>query len=60
MKSVALVAAVLSLSGCAPTIQLAAPTEPIRIDVNVKIEHEVRVRVDEELDALLENEDEIF
>ena len=54
------VAALLLAAGCAPTVQLEAPEEPIRIEVNVKIEHEVRVRVDRELEALMESEDGIF
>lgn len=47
------------LSGCAPTVQLAAPEEPIVINLNVKIEHEIRVKVDKELDEVF-NDEELF
>ena len=40
----------LLLTGCAPTVKLAAPDKPIVINLNVKIEHEIRVKVDKELD----------
>jgi hypothetical protein len=47
----------LSLAaGCAPKVQVEAPKEPIVINVNVKIEHEIRVKVDKDLDAMFEDE----
>jgi len=45
------------LTGCAPTVQLAAPEKPIVINLNVKIEHEIRVKVDKELDSVFNDED---
>ena len=45
---------------CAPTVQIEPPKEPIVIDLNIKIEHEIRVRVDNELDQLFEDDDELF
>ncbi|MCP5055960.1 MAG: YnbE family lipoprotein [bacterium] len=46
--------------GCAPTVQVKAPEEPIVINLNVKIEHEVRVKVDKELDQVFEEEEDLF
>ncbi len=40
------------LAGCTPTVQVAAPTEPITINLSMRIEHEIRVQVEEELDDL--------
>jgi hypothetical protein len=48
------------LVACTPTVQVAAPTEPIEINLNVKIEHEIRVKVDKELDELFDDESELF
>ncbi|NRA42193.1 MAG: YnbE family lipoprotein [Pseudomonadales bacterium] len=48
-----------SLQACSPTVQVAAPSEPITINMNIKIEHEIRVKVDQELDDLFDDE-EIF
>ena len=48
------------LLGCAPTVQVVAPQEPIRIDVNIKIEHEIRVKVDKDLDEAIAEDGEIF
>jgi len=48
----------LSLAaGCTPKVQVEAPKEPIVINMNVKIEHEIRVKVDKDLDQLFEDED---
>jgi hypothetical protein len=37
-------------------VQVDAPKEPIVINMNVKIEHEIRVKVDKDLDELFEDE----
>lgn len=38
------------LAACTPTVNVEAPEKPIVIDLNVKIEHEIRVKVDKDLD----------
>ncbi|MAK92195.1 MAG: YnbE family lipoprotein [Oceanospirillaceae bacterium] len=48
----------LPLTAC--TVRLAAPEEPIVINLNVKIEHEIRVKVEKDLDNLFEQNDELF
>lgn len=47
-------------AACSPTVQLAAPTEPIHIKLDVKIEHEIRIKVERELDELLSPESGLF
>ena len=57
-KLVLPIATTLYLFGCTPTVKVQAPEEPIEINLNVKIEHEIRVRVDKDIDELLlENKD---
>ena len=46
----------LLLTGCTPKVVVEAPKEPIVINMNVKIEHEIRIRVDKDLDDMFENE----
>jgi hypothetical protein len=48
------------LTACQPTVRVEGPREPITINLNVKIEHEVRVKVDKELDTLFEKDSELF
>lgn len=50
----------LSLAGCAPTVKVEAPDKPIEINLNVRIEQEVRVRIDRELDAVFNDNPELF
>lgn len=46
--------------GCAPKVAIEAPKEPIVINMNIKVEHEIRVSVDRDLEVLFEEEEEIF
>jgi hypothetical protein len=55
----AIVALVLG-AGCTPKVQIEAPKEPIVINMNIKIEHEVRVKVDKDLDELISEDKDIF
>ncbi len=48
------------LAGCTPTVKVAPPEEPITINLNVKIEHEIRVKVDKELDQLFSEDSNLF
>ncbi len=43
---------ILFASACTPKVEVVAPKEPITINLNVKIEHEIRVKVDKELDSV--------
>jgi hypothetical protein len=47
-------------AGCTPTVKVEAPKEPIVINMNIKIEHEIRVKVDRDLDELISDEQGIF
>lgn len=47
-------------SGCYPRIAIDAPKEPIMINMNVKIEHEIRIKVDKELDQLITSDPSLF
>lgn len=38
----------LAVAACTPTVQVAAPKEPITINLNVKLDAEVRVKIEEE------------
>jgi type IV pilus biogenesis protein CpaD/CtpE len=47
------------LSACA-TVKLQAPDEPIEINLNVKIDQEVRVKLDKEVEELIADNPDIF
>ncbi len=48
------------LMSCSPTVKVEAPDKPITINLNVKIEHEIHVRVDKELDDVFSNDSKLF
>jgi YnbE-like lipoprotein len=52
--------AAATLAGCTPTVKVEAPDKPIVINLNVKIEQEVRVKVDRDVDTLLQNNPDLF
>ena len=51
---------ILSNFGCSPTVKVAAPDKPITINLNVKIQHEILVKVDKELEDVLSESSGLF
>ncbi len=47
-------------AACTPTVKVQAPDKPIEINMNIKIEQEVRVKVEKDLDAAFANDPELF
>lgn len=54
-----LLAGLLGLSACTPTVKVATD-EPITINLNVNIKHEILVKVDRELDGLFSKDSGLF
>lgn len=50
----------LCASSCTPKVEVSTPSEPITINLNVKIEHEVRVKVEKELEGIFNEDSELF
>ena len=51
---------IMLLQGCSPTVKVVAPDKPITVNLNVKIDHEVKVKVDKQLDEVLSNDSDLF
>ena len=51
---------IVALAACSPKVQVQAPTEPITINLNIKIEHEIKVQVDDDLEDLFDQDEDIF
>jgi hypothetical protein len=56
----ALIGSGLSIAACSPTIKVQAPDKPIVINLNIKIEQEVRIRIDKDVDAAMTAKPGIF
>ena len=48
---------VFGSAGCSPRVEVVSPDKPITINMNIKIDHEVRVKVDKELEKEVFNKD---
>jgi hypothetical protein len=55
-----LLSAVTLAVGCTPTLKVEAPDKPIEINMNIKIEQEVRVRVEKDLDQEIAANPDLF
>ena len=51
---------VASIAACAPTVKIEAPDKPIEINLNIKIEQEVRVKVERDLDKAIQDDPALF
>jgi YnbE-like lipoprotein len=47
-------------SACTPRVELAMADKPININLNVKIEHEIYIKVDKALDTLINKDSGLF
>jgi hypothetical protein len=59
-KQLLLIIMGLFLISCTPTVKVEAPDKPITINLNVKIEHEIRVKVDKDLDNVFSPDSGLF
>lgn len=50
----------LAALACQPTVRVEPPKEPIVVNLNVKIEHEVRIKVERDVEALFEDNPDLF
>ncbi len=48
------------VAACAPTVKIEAPDKPITINLNIKIQQEVRVKLDKEIDNLIDSSKDLF
>lgn len=59
-QAIALLALAATICACTPTVKLVAPDKPIEINLNVKIDQEVRVILDKEVEDLIANNPDLF
>ncbi len=50
----------LLIGGCQPTVKIEAPTEPITINLNIKLDADIRLKVEEEAEGVIESNPDIF
>jgi hypothetical protein len=61
MKNIGLIIlSCISILACTPKILIGIPDKPIEINLNIKIEHEIKLKVDKELDGMFVEQSELF
>jgi len=57
MKQIVIMAALIfTATACTPTIKVEAPDKPIEINMNINIKHEILIRIEKEVEALLDDD----
>jgi hypothetical protein len=51
---------VWGLTGCTPRVEVVPSDKPITINLNVKIDHEIRVKIEKELQEVLSEKNGLF
>jgi hypothetical protein len=52
--------ATVVLLSCTPRVEVAVPEKPITINLNVKIDHEIRVKVEKDLENVFTDQSGLF
>lgn len=50
----------IALSACTPTVKVEAPDKPIEINMNVNIEHHIKVEIERDVQTAIKNNKDIF
>ncbi len=59
-RCLALASLLVLTAACTPRVEVAPSKEPITINLNVKIQHEILVKVDKEIDEMFDENSELF
>jgi len=54
------VAVLMLTTGCTPTVKVEAPQEPITINLNIKLDADVRVKLEEQAKEDIESNPDVF
>lgn len=60
LRQLAMAFTTLGLMACSPTVKIEPSDKPIVINLNVKIDQEVRVRLDKDVEDLIANNPDLF
>ncbi len=59
-RSALFLCAVIVLAACEPTVRVEVPKEPITINLNVKIDAEIRIKLEEQAAEDIKNAPDLF
>ena len=53
-------ATLVAIGGCSPTVKVEAPSEPITINLNIKLDADVRLKLEKSADSDIQKNPEVF
>lgn len=57
---VSVVAVLMLMTACTPTVKIEAPKEPITINLNIKLDADIYVRLEEQAKKDIESNPDVF
>lgn len=55
-RLIPIIAIVFLATACTPTVKVEAPEKPIEINMNINIKHEILIRVEKQVEELLDDD----
>ncbi len=55
-RLIPMIAIVFLAVACTPTVKVEAPDKPIEINMNINIKHEILIRVEKQVEELLDDD----
>lgn len=49
-----------ALQACTPTVKIVAPDKPIEINLNIKIDQEIKLKLDDSVEELISSNPDLF
>ena len=59
-SGIAMLVTIALSSGCQPTVRVEAPREPITINLNIKLDADIRVRLEDQAKRDIDQHPEVF
>jgi len=60
MNFISVIAMLMFMTACTPTVKVEAPQEPITINLNIKLDADIRVKLEEEAKKDIESNPDVF
>jgi len=55
-----IIATILFIASCTPTIKVQPPENPITINLDIKLKHDIQIKVEKDVDELIRKNKVIF
>ena len=60
MKAITIILIGIICSSCTPTVKVAMPDKPLEINLNVKVDHKIKIEMSKDIEATMNENEDIF